>query len=336
MSATGCGRNTPRSSAPRSQRSSTRINPARLVAPGARDGNYVLKSLAFVAGLLLFASEGNLGGGLAATSTRTFGAGCLGGNQSGLYIRGDTGTCALLKQPVTNDGFASSATAMCNPNNISCGNSVACSETLDPADKKMSAIWSAYINTSALSRANSMQTSKDGAIGRSSSMICSRFSSGIVRYAVNRSMSATRPRASAASFSSLAARPVASTRRLFDRPRSSVWMWPFHMVPSRTSPVIPMATAASVTADSVKNIRYGGSIQAMMSSTTTETTTNAAHHSPQHSQDAAAASNWSSLVAFIVPRGRYHAGKNRIRTFLLAALVWGVMFALLFAATRHL
>jgi hypothetical protein len=34
----------------------------------------------------------------------------------------------------------------------------------------------------------------------------------------------------------------------------------------------------------------------------------------------------------IVPFGKYHAGENRFRTFLIAGAVWSLMFALLFAA----
>jgi hypothetical protein len=44
------------------------------------------------------------------------------------------------------------------------------------------------------------------------------------------------------------------------------------------------------------------------------------------SQDVDAFSSWVS-VAYIVPRGRYHAGKNSLRTFVIALIVWSLLMA---------
>jgi hypothetical protein len=71
----------------------------------------------------------------------------------------------------------------------------------------------------------------------------------------------------------LVARSRAADTLSSDRLRNSVWMWLFHIVPSNTSPAIPIAITASAKAEYVKNKRYGGSIQAMISSAITETTT---------------------------------------------------------------
>jgi hypothetical protein len=111
---------------------------------------------------------------------------------------------------------------------------------------------------------------------------------------------------------------------------SSVWMRLFRM-PNKTSPIIPIPMTASGQIDSFRNVSYGGSHQAIMSSATTERTTNTPHQIPHFSQDDDAASN-SSSEAFFVPFGKYHAGNNRFRTFIVAllggTLFWGAVFAL--------
>jgi hypothetical protein len=117
-----------------------------------------------------------------------------------------------------------------------------------------------------------------------------------------------------------AARVVASATFLFDRSRSSVWMRPSH-IPNKTSPTIPSAIAPSVIADSVRNVLYGGSIQAITSSAITATTTNAPQQIPHRSHDDDPLSR-SPSVAFIFPFGRYQGGKGSFLTFLMALIVW--------------
>ena len=139
--------------------------------------------------------------------------------------------------------------------------------------------------------------------------------------------------ANAASFARSFAAPAAFSAApsfSFDRLRSSVWMRLSH-IPNATSPTIPAATPISVNADNFKKILYGGSIHAMANSTATEIITNIPHHIPHLSHDDDASSNWLS-AAYIVPRGKYHAGKNRLRTVLLAVIFWSLMYAILFAA----
>ncbi len=145
--------------------------------------------------------------------------------------------------------------------------------------------------------------------------------------AAMRSFSVSNSALAARSFASPAAL-TASPSLAFDRLRSSVWIRLFH-IPKPTSPTIPMAIAASVMAEYAKNELYGGAAQAITSSAITETTTNAPHQIAHRSHDDDALSNWFS-VAFIVPFGRHHAGKNNFRTFLIAVAVWSLMFTCLF------
>lgn len=169
------------------------------------------------------------------------------------------------------------------------------------------------------------------------------------RQTVNRSISAVRSRASAASFSNFAARVIASAdsafaatdciiamaaascasaTRSFDLLRSSVWIRLFR-IPNRTSPTIPNAIAALVTADSLKKILYGGASQSTNNSAITAATTSAPQPTPHHSHDDDASSSWLSAACFIVPRGRYHAGKSGFRTFLLGLLFWSLTIGFL-------
>jgi hypothetical protein len=84
-------------------------------------------------------------------------------------------------------------------------------------------------------------------------------------------------------------------------------------MPNKTSPTIPTAIAASVIAESVRNVLYGGSIQAMTSSAITETMTSAPQQIPHRSHDDDPFSR-SPSVAF----GKYQGGKVSFLTFLLA------------------
>jgi hypothetical protein len=72
-------------------------------------------------------------------------------------------------------------------------------------------------------------------------------------------------------------------------------------------------------------------MMAMTSSAMTEMTTSTPHHMLHRSHDDDASSNIFSM-AFIVPFGRYHAGKNRLRTVLIALTVWTLMYVIIFAA----
>lgn len=72
-----------------------------------------------------------------------------------------------------------------------------------------------------------------------------------------------------------------------------------------------------------------GSPSGLTNARTTEATTIAPHQIPQSSHDDDAASNWSS-AAFIVPFGRHHADKNSFRTFLIALVVWLLVFCVIF------
>jgi hypothetical protein len=132
----------------------------------------------------------------------------------------------------------------------------------------------------------------------------------------------------------LAARSFSVSRsafaaRLFDLSRSSVCIRLFNM-PNKTSPTMPIATSASVMAEILKKVLYGGSTQAMISSAITAPITNAPHQIPHFSHEEDASSNIFSAAAFIVPRGRYHAGKNRLRTFLIAVVIVLAMNSFLF------
>jgi hypothetical protein len=119
---------------------------------------------------------------------------------------------------------------------------------------------------------------------------------------------------------------------VLERIRNSVWIRESFPL-KRTSPTIPNATAASADAEPhcSKNESYGGWIPEITNSAITATTTNAAHQIPHRSHDDDASSNWWS-TAFIVPFGKYHAGKSGFREFLTAVAVWSLMFALLFGA----
>jgi hypothetical protein len=128
----------------------------------------------------------------------------------------------------------------------------------------------------------------------------------------------------------LAASFTATPSLALERSLSSVWMRLSH-IPNRTSPIIPIPITASGQTDNFKNVSYGGSHQAIMSSATTERTTNTPHQIPTFSHDFDAPSN-SISRAYFVPFGRYHAGKNGLRTFLFALLFgllfWAVIFSL--------
>lgn len=187
-----------------------------------------------------------------------------------------------------------------------------------------------YDHASGLSLWCSINTLSTDALPRMASTIWARCSGETCRHAVTRSISAVRSRASAASFSSLAARSMASDSLSLDRLLRSVWIRLFN-IPNKTSPTMPIATAASAMAEAVKNVLYGGSTPAITSSAITAMTTNAPHQIPHHSHDDDAASSWFS-AAFIAPFGRYQAGKNSFRTFLLALVVWSLVFGLLFLA----
>jgi hypothetical protein len=200
-----------------------------------------------------------------------------------------------------------------------------------PASANTVARASAYINASGSPFWYSKNNLSDGAISFSDLTISALLSGEIDRHAVIRWSSAVLSRASAASFSSLAARSIASSTRLFDRFRSSVWMRLFR-APNLTSPTIPNATRALAAADPhcSKNESYNGWIPAIRNSATTPATTNPANQTPHCSHDDDAASSWLS-VAYIVPSGRYHAGKRTLRAFLMGVGFGAVMFAILFA-----
>jgi hypothetical protein len=166
-----------------------------------------------------------------------------------------------------------------------------------------------------------------GPNGRRSSINFAICSGARLRGALNRSRanwaSAARLLASPASF-------TASARLAFERFRNSVWIRLFHML-NMTSPTIPMATPASGAAESVKNRPYGGWMMAMTNSAMMHTMTKKPHQILQRSQDSDAPSSSFSL-AFFVPLGRYHAGKNGFRTCCVAFMVWLLIFALLLGA----
>lgn len=125
-----------------------------------------------------------------------------------------------------------------------------------------------------------------------------------------------------------AAAERAAANLSFERRRNSVWMLLSHM-PRATSPTMPNAIAALVMADSLRNVLYGGSSQSITNSVATATTTATPHQMTQRSHDADASSSWLSAALLIVPRGKYHAGKNRLRTVLVALVVCSLLMAAL-------
>ncbi len=124
-----------------------------------------------------------------------------------------------------------------------------------------------------------------------------------------------------------AAPAMASATFLSDRTRNSVWMRPSH-IPNRTSPTMPNAIATSVIANSVRNVLYGGLIQAMISSAITATTTTAPQRIPHRSHDDDPFSK-SPSVAFIVPFGKYQGGKGSFITFLMSIIFWSLVLGLI-------
>jgi len=125
-------------------------------------------------------------------------------------------------------------------------------------------------------------------------------------------------------------RPSASSTRLFDIRRNSVWMRPSQM-PNPTSKIIPKATAASAMAESLKNKLYGGFAQAITKSAATPRTTIPAQNIPHRSHDVEAASSWLA-AAFILPFRRSHAGNGSLRAFLMGIGFGALMFLILYTA----
>jgi hypothetical protein len=127
---------------------------------------------------------------------------------------------------------------------------------------------------------------------------------------------------------------MASPSLSLDRFLSSVWIRPPH-IPNKTSPTMPNAITASAVAvpHCSSNESYAGWTPVRINSATTATTTNPAHPIPHRSQDDDASSSWSSLAAFIVPRGKYHSGKGNFRAFLIGMVIGALIFAILFAVS---
>lgn len=180
---------------------------------------------------------------------------------------------------------------------------------------------SAYVRARAISDANAVASKSQTAVIQTAVTFPFRVWSSL-------NCASVRWRGSNCS-SARAARSVAAVSLSVSRFRSSLWMWPFHIVPSTTSTVMPSAIIASVTAESVKKELYGGSTQASTTSAITASTTAPAPPRPQRSHDVDAFSN-SLLLAYIVPFGRYHAGKGSFRAFLIGMGLAALMFLILY------
>ena len=141
-------------------------------------------------------------------------------------------------------------------------------------------------------------------------------------------------RANAARSFALAALSSAIPNFLLDRSRSSVWM-PLAYIPNNTSPIIPIPIPASGQMDNLMKVSYGGSINAISSSTTTQNITKTPNEIDQCSHEDPASSN-SVSDAYFFPFIRYHAGKGRVRTVLLAIALWSLVWGAIFAVWWHL
>ncbi|MGH7007720.1 MAG: PAS domain-containing protein [Stellaceae bacterium] len=120
----------------------------------------------------------------------------------------------------------------------------------------------------------------------------------------------------------------------FDLRRSSVWI-PASFRPKITSPTIPRAITASPSATPHRSRHelYGGWTAAMINSAATAAATSPAHPHSHRPHDDDALSNWSS-VAFIVPFGKRHAGKE-FRGFWIGVAIGALIFALLFLVSLY-
>lgn len=139
--------------------------------------------------------------------------------------------------------------------------------------------------------------------------------------------------------SAFAARSCASPAALmadsslsFDRFRNSVWMRASFLL-NMTSPTTPAKIRRSASTDPHRSRieSYEGCTHAITNSAAMATATRPAHPHSQRSHDDDALSNWAS-VAFIVPFGKRHAGKE-FRGFWVGAAVGALMFFVLFAVS---
>lgn len=305
-------------------------------------GNYILYSLVALAvcGLLAsaesaFAARTKDGGGLVATNIYKSGKSIL----YGLRIRGSANieTPAFIKASVKNFKSRCSGPPIKSPNVgvPSVSHEFAPPRPLfTPASLNIFAISPAYMNASASDRSNSIKTWSDAVLSRIASAIWRHCSGEICRHAVMRSISAVRSCAAAASFSSVAARSIASSTRLFDRVRSSVCMR-LSQMPNATSPTIPTAVPASVNRESNRNVLYGGSTSEITNDAATEIITRAPNPIAHHSLEEDASSSWFSAV-FIRPFGKNQAGKNGFRTLLFAMVFWSLIYVILFWGISYL
>jgi len=133
----------------------------------------------------------------------------------------------------------------------------------------------------------------------------------------------------AISSSASTSRLLDSVSSAFDRRRSSVWMRASFRL-KITSPIMPKAIAASIAAVSIRSQSepYGSGKSARITSANTAAATNPAQPHSQRSHDDEASFSWVS-VAFIVPFGKRHAGKE-FRGFWTGVAIGALMFGLLF------
>lgn len=262
--------------------------------------------------------NGRSGGGFTPTKIRTFrlgadwGIGCI---QSGFHILVRHGTSSAAKAVCICKSNAGDSAEEWTPSITSCGNEFGPPLTGGQPDRRnASAISFANMNASASPLWKSICTWSVAAIGPRIPAIF------VLSCGDRRRGSDIR--------SSTVALSIASANDLFNRALSSVWMRLSH-IPNATSPTIPIAIAALVMADSRKNSLYGGSSQSKINSATTATITSAPHQIPQRSHDAEASSNLLSAACFIVPRGRYHAGKNVLRALFVALVFWSLILGFL-------
>lgn len=142
--------------------------------------------------------------------------------------------------------------------------------------------------------------------------------------------SAARSFASAADLTASAKIFSASSTRLFDLRLNSVWIRESFLL-KMTSPTMPKAIAPSITDVSIlsQSEAYGNGQIARKTSANTAAATNPAQPHSQRSHDDEAPSSWAS-VAFIVPFGKRHAGKE-FRGFWVGAVIGALMFMVLYA-----
>jgi hypothetical protein len=270
---------------------------------------------------------------ISAISPGRMGAGIrmsLGAREKYLYSSGVSVRIETITTPMggaSDNSFGRSTQAANSLSVFDCG-----SLTSHSARRSPSTIWSAKEYASGSFLENNIST---GNFSEARASIFANCSWSII-LGPSRNManfaSSNRASASAARALASAAVFVASASCLFDRLRNSVWIRASNL-PKITSPTMPMAIAASAARlpNRFKAESYAGWTYAITNSAIIATTTTAAHPHSQVPQDDDADSRSASL-AFIVPFGNRHAGKE-FRGFWVGLGITALLFSLIFAAS---